>query len=372
MYELEYVRRRKKKKRAVIIGSLGTIGVTTFAIVAFLGRYVGTFTVSLESRDVDLTLSEHSSFSEKNSFLSVNNVPSFQEFTYRDFNRYGGVEELDNEKGTTEESSVFGSEIKVSVQHDLGFDVDDRSRNINWIAGNEIWMVLYGMNVLKSLMIVPMDQTVQDATGGTGGANGRYGILKTYDQLEKGKQGDTAYTINYQNSTELFNWAVLYMDKTPDGEGGKSGTYVGQLHSAFNGVTLDRANYTTDATNAGLFPVISTYGNGLGYEESSLGHLSTFPFYIAPVSSHSADYDHLNNPNYATNGLPYVIDSAWVEKPGETWDQNNAWAEGLTGDYAIKHHDGTPTPYGWAEIGVFADGFNGIGYVIAYFPYGER
>ena len=101
MYELEYVKRRKKKKRAAIIGSLGTIGVATFAIVAFLGRYVGTFTVSLEAKDVDLTLSEHSSFTDTSSFLSVKNVPSFQEFTYHDFNYYGGNEALDDEKNSS-------------------------------------------------------------------------------------------------------------------------------------------------------------------------------------------------------------------------------------------------------------------------------
>ena len=97
MYELEYVKKRKKKKRAVIIGSVATMGITTLAIVAFLGRYVGTFTVSLEAKNVDLTLCEHSSFDEKSSFLSVKDVPSFQEFTYHDFKYFGGNEALDNE-----------------------------------------------------------------------------------------------------------------------------------------------------------------------------------------------------------------------------------------------------------------------------------
>ena len=97
MYELDYVKRRKKKRRAAIIGGIGTIGVATFCIVAFLGRYVGTFTVSLEAKNVDLTLSEKSTFENRSSFLRVNEVPSFQEFTYKEFSRFGN-EVIDSEQ----------------------------------------------------------------------------------------------------------------------------------------------------------------------------------------------------------------------------------------------------------------------------------
>ena len=97
MYELDYVKRRKKKRRAAIIGGIGTIGVATFCIVAFLGRYVGTFTVSLEAKNVDLTLCESSSFETRSSFLRVNKVPSFQEFTYKEFEKFGD-EVIDSEQ----------------------------------------------------------------------------------------------------------------------------------------------------------------------------------------------------------------------------------------------------------------------------------
>ena len=89
MYELEYVRKRKRKKRAVIIAGLATIGLTSLCITAFLGRYVGTFTVSLESKDVNLTLSEKSSFKDSSSFLRVNELPPFQEYTYKDIRALG-------------------------------------------------------------------------------------------------------------------------------------------------------------------------------------------------------------------------------------------------------------------------------------------
>ena len=97
MYELEYVKKRKKRRRAAIIGGISSMGIATFCIVAFLGRYVGTFTVSLEAKNVDLTLSETSSFENPSSFLRVNDVPAFQEFTYEHFDKFGGKEKIDSE-----------------------------------------------------------------------------------------------------------------------------------------------------------------------------------------------------------------------------------------------------------------------------------
>ena len=60
MYELEYVRKRKRKIRAAIIGGISAIGVSVLVIVAFLGRFVGTFTVTVDNGEVKLALSETS------------------------------------------------------------------------------------------------------------------------------------------------------------------------------------------------------------------------------------------------------------------------------------------------------------------------
>ena len=87
MYELDYVRKRKRRRRVAIVGGISAMVVTTLGIVAFLGRYSGTFTVSLESKDVQLTLSTQSNFETRSSFLRVKDVPSFQEYTYCDFRK---------------------------------------------------------------------------------------------------------------------------------------------------------------------------------------------------------------------------------------------------------------------------------------------
>ena len=89
MYELNLVRRRKRRIWAAIIGGIGTTGVATFCIAAFLGHRVGSFTVALEGKNALLTLSERSSFNEKSSFLRVGEVPGFQEFTYSRFKELG-------------------------------------------------------------------------------------------------------------------------------------------------------------------------------------------------------------------------------------------------------------------------------------------
>ena len=82
MYALELVKRRKRRIIAAIVGGVGTIGVATFSIAAFLGHNVGSFTVALESKNAELTLSEKSSFENRSSFLRVGDVPGFQENTY--------------------------------------------------------------------------------------------------------------------------------------------------------------------------------------------------------------------------------------------------------------------------------------------------
>ena len=108
MYEQEYVRKRKRKRIAAIVGGISSVVVISFAIIAFLGRFVGTFTVSLESKDVTLTLYENSKSQERSSFLRVDVVAPFHEITYSDFGTiYGGNEELDSEDNTYE----YGAEM---------------------------------------------------------------------------------------------------------------------------------------------------------------------------------------------------------------------------------------------------------------------
>ncbi len=96
MYELEYVKKRKRRKVAVITGGVSTIVVTSLSIIAFLGRFTGTFTVSLDTANVQLTLSEKSTFLTQTSFLRIDNLAPFSEYTYEWFDEYTD-DQIDND-----------------------------------------------------------------------------------------------------------------------------------------------------------------------------------------------------------------------------------------------------------------------------------
>ena len=113
------------------------MAVTTFSIVAFLGRFVGTFTVSLESRNVSLALLEKKESTQYSSFLRVNSLAPFQEFTYQWFDDlYGGDENLDNENT----DSLIGANYEDGNLKSLSFfkytyyvkNVGNVSAKYNW------------------------------------------------------------------------------------------------------------------------------------------------------------------------------------------------------------------------------------------------
>ena len=82
MTENIYVRKRKRRRRVAILGSVSLIGVTIMSLVAFLGRYVGQFTVSLDSGDVALALATKSDFSDATTYLRIDSLPAFEEWSY--------------------------------------------------------------------------------------------------------------------------------------------------------------------------------------------------------------------------------------------------------------------------------------------------
>ena len=79
MYNFGLVRRRRRRKIAAIFAIVGAIGVSVFAIIAFLGHQVGTFTVNLKNSGVSLTMFQHvnSQEEEETTYLSVNDLDSF-------------------------------------------------------------------------------------------------------------------------------------------------------------------------------------------------------------------------------------------------------------------------------------------------------
>ena len=84
MYEQRYVNRRLRNTLMSVLGGVTATGIAIFAIIAFLGRYVGTFTVSLDSSSVRLSLSRADSYEKPESYLRVDTLPKFREIAYAD------------------------------------------------------------------------------------------------------------------------------------------------------------------------------------------------------------------------------------------------------------------------------------------------
>ena len=96
MYDYRFVNKRKARRLVALIAGVSSVVVATLSIVSFLGRFTGTFTVTLESSDVQLALSQESSFNTQTSFLRVDKIAKYGEFTYSDFDMYGD-DMIDNE-----------------------------------------------------------------------------------------------------------------------------------------------------------------------------------------------------------------------------------------------------------------------------------
>lgn len=105
MVELEYVKKRQRKKRAKIIAAAASAGIGVFVLVAFLGRFVGTFTIALNTGDVKLSMFNnyasksgdgYISEDEATSYIKIDSLPPFDLETFDNLN----LEKLDSDDTT--------------------------------------------------------------------------------------------------------------------------------------------------------------------------------------------------------------------------------------------------------------------------------
>ena len=84
MVDLEYVKKKKRRRVATILGAVGTIGVVAFIITSFLGKNLGNFTIELKRNSTQLALSTDESFEESSTYLGVRDVPVHVGYYYAD------------------------------------------------------------------------------------------------------------------------------------------------------------------------------------------------------------------------------------------------------------------------------------------------
>ena len=82
MYDLKYVKKRKRRIWVAVCGGIASVVLSTFIIIAFLGRFVGTFTVSLNTGNVELALSDSIEYQKRDTYLRIDSIPTFHEFSY--------------------------------------------------------------------------------------------------------------------------------------------------------------------------------------------------------------------------------------------------------------------------------------------------
>ncbi len=89
MVDLEYVKKRKKKKIATYASSIATIGLLALIIISFLGKKIGNFTIEMQRRGTELALSTDKSFESHTTFLSIDDIPTHSGYYYDDMlNRF--------------------------------------------------------------------------------------------------------------------------------------------------------------------------------------------------------------------------------------------------------------------------------------------
>ena len=94
MYDQLFVRKRRRRRIAALVSLISSIGITSLVIVSLLGRFTGTFTVSLANSSVKLSLSEKEAFTDPKSYLRIEKLDLFEENT---FDSLPSREILDNE-----------------------------------------------------------------------------------------------------------------------------------------------------------------------------------------------------------------------------------------------------------------------------------
>lgn len=98
MYDLLFVRRRRRRRIAALVSGFSSIGVTSLVIISFLGRTVGTFTVSVQNSTVRLALSDKQDFKNSTSYLRIDELPgTYFEYSYDWFENLDLVDDERND-----------------------------------------------------------------------------------------------------------------------------------------------------------------------------------------------------------------------------------------------------------------------------------
>ena len=104
MYDLRYVRKRRRRRIAALVSVITSIGVACLIVTAYLGRTVGTFTVAVTNTVVKLALSKKADLSDTSSHLRVDKLYALRETSFVNLPPH---DELDNEANDYDYGFVY-------------------------------------------------------------------------------------------------------------------------------------------------------------------------------------------------------------------------------------------------------------------------
>jgi hypothetical protein len=152
MYSFGLVKRKRRRRIAAIFAIVGAIGTSVFAIVAFLGRSVGTFTINLKSDGVALSMDTHKAFDNPTTYLSASGFDKISgPYSYPWFSSIG-FENIHNENTTFELGrDAYESGIRF-------FKYTFYIKNIGTIHANFDMEVILNENIKPKNQAQPLDQ----------------------------------------------------------------------------------------------------------------------------------------------------------------------------------------------------------------------
>lgn len=114
MYDLQYVRKRRRRRIAALVSLISAIGVTCLVITSFLGRTVGTFTVAVSNSTVRLALSKTEEFKEPTSYLRIDKLLPLRETSFENI-KTRGFDTIDNEETEYDYARIIDEDTKQPV-----------------------------------------------------------------------------------------------------------------------------------------------------------------------------------------------------------------------------------------------------------------
>lgn len=108
----QYVRRKRNRKIVAAVGCICATGVTVLGIIALLANTAGAYTVTLNRGTASLTMSESETFDSSVTYLAVNDIPCYHEYTYDAWSEDDGdFDLLDSEASQTPAPESEGQTI---------------------------------------------------------------------------------------------------------------------------------------------------------------------------------------------------------------------------------------------------------------------